>query len=85
MIWFYSGSVGWEMVVREDDEEGKSSIDRHEMEFKVMITNPDGNVSNSRHNIQPKRDFASVEKERVTTSSVSSWESLKAILSDPVT
>ncbi|KAG7574396.1 U box domain [Arabidopsis suecica] len=80
-----TGSVGWEMVVREDDEEGKSSIDRHEMEFKVMITNPDVNVSNSRHNIQPKRDFASVEKERVTTSSVSSWESLKAILSDPVT
>lgn len=66
-----------------DDEEGKSSIDRHEMEFKVMITNPDGNASNSHHNTQTKRDFASVEKERVT--GVSSWESLKAILSDPVT
>ncbi|KAL1219477.1 U-box domain-containing protein 63 [Cardamine amara subsp. amara] len=76
------GSVGWELVVRED-EEGKSSIDRHEMELNVMITNPDGNVSNSHHNTQAKRDFASVEKERVT--SVSSWESLKAILSDPVT
>ncbi|EOA28598.1 hypothetical protein CARUB_v10024818mg [Capsella rubella] len=67
--------VGWELVVR-DDEERKSSIDRHEMEFKVMIANPDDNT-------QSKRDFASVDKERVT--SVSSWESLKAILSDPVT
>jgi hypothetical protein len=70
--------------VREDGE-GNSTIDRHEMEFKVRITKPDGNVSNSHRNTQQKRDFASVEKERVTTTSVSSWESLKAILSDPVT
>ncbi|ANM61576.1 RING/U-box superfamily protein [Arabidopsis thaliana] len=76
--------VGWELVVREDGE-GNSTIDRHEMEFKVRITKPDGNVSNSHRNTQQKRDFASVEKERVTTTSVSSWESLKAILSDPVT
>lgn len=61
--------------MREDEEE-KSSI-------KVMITNPDGKVSNSHRNPQVKRDFASVEKERVT--SITSWESLKAILSDPVT
>lgn len=68
-----------------EDGEGNSTIDRHEMEFKVRITKPDGNVSNSHRNTQQKRDFASVEKERVTTTSVSSWESLKAILSDPVT
>ncbi|XP_010505813.1 PREDICTED: U-box domain-containing protein 63-like isoform X1 [Camelina sativa] len=49
------GSVGWELVVREDEERKSSMIDRHEMEFKERVT------------------------------SVSSWESLKAILSDPVT
>ncbi|ESQ44816.1 hypothetical protein EUTSA_v10003285mg [Eutrema salsugineum] len=54
------------------------------MELKVMITSPDGNVSNSSHRkTQSKRDFAYLEKEKIT--SVSSWESLKAILSDPVT
>ncbi|XP_010508827.1 PREDICTED: U-box domain-containing protein 63-like isoform X1 [Camelina sativa] len=78
------GSVGWELVVREDEERKASMIDRHEMEFKVMITNPDDNVSHSHHNTLSKRDFASLEKERVTSVS-SSWESLKAILSDPVT
>ncbi|XP_024013205.1 U-box domain-containing protein 63 [Eutrema salsugineum] len=75
--------AGWELVVRHDEEE-KSSIYRHEMELKVMITSPDGNVSNSSHRkTQSKRDFAYLEKEKIT--SVSSWESLKAILSDPVT
>ncbi|XP_024003741.1 U-box domain-containing protein 63 isoform X2 [Eutrema salsugineum] len=75
--------AGWELVVRQEEEE-KSSIYRHEMELKVMITSPDGNVSNnSHHKKQAKRDFAYLEKEKVT--SVSSWESLKAILSDPVT
>ncbi|XP_010505812.1 PREDICTED: U-box domain-containing protein 63-like isoform X2 [Camelina sativa] len=79
------GSVGWELVVREDEERKSSMIDRHEMEFKVMITtNPDdNNVPHSHHNTLSKRYFSSLDKERVT--SVSSWESLKAILSDPVT
>ncbi|KFK36935.1 hypothetical protein AALP_AA4G191600 [Arabis alpina] len=63
----------WELVVREDEKV-----------FKVMNTNPDGKVSNSHHSKQSKRDFGSIEKERVTTS-ISSWESLKIILSDPVT
>uniref|UniRef100_A0A1J3D7Q7 U-box domain-containing protein 63 n=1 Tax=Noccaea caerulescens TaxID=107243 RepID=A0A1J3D7Q7_NOCCA len=76
-----AGSVGWELVVREDEEK-KSSIDRHEMDLKVMNTNPDGKVSNSHHNKQAKPDFSSVEK---VVTSISSWESLKSILSDPVT
>ncbi|CAA7028833.1 unnamed protein product [Microthlaspi erraticum] len=76
------GSVGWELVVR-DDEEDKSPTDPHEMDLKVRITNPDGKVSNSHHNKQAKRDSASVEKDRVT--SISSWETLKSTLSDPVT
>ncbi|CAN6814953.1 unnamed protein product [Brassica oleracea] len=70
--------AGWELVVREEDEEeeeDKASLDRR----KVMMTND----SSSQCNTQAKRDFASVEKERGT--SVSSWESLKSILSDPVT
>ncbi|CAN8317651.1 unnamed protein product [Cochlearia groenlandica] len=67
----YSGSVS----VR-DNEEEKPCVDGHEMDYNVRITS-------SHHNTQAKRDFASVGKERVTN--VSSRESLKAILSDPVT
>ncbi|CAN7115875.1 unnamed protein product, partial [Brassica rapa subsp. narinosa] len=71
--------AGWELVVREEEEEeeeeDKASLDRR----KVMMSND----SSSQCNAQAKRDFASVEKERGT--SVSSWESLKSILSDPVT
>ncbi|CDY69157.1 BnaA03g56520D, partial [Brassica napus] len=73
--------AGWELVVREEEEEeeeeeeDKASLDRR----KVMMSND----SSSQCNAQAKRDFASVEKERVN--SVSSWESLKSILSDPVT
>ena len=59
----------------EEEEEDKASLDRR----KVMMSND----SSSQCNTQAKRDFASVEKERGT--SVSSWESLKSILSDPVT
>ncbi|KAL0786080.1 hypothetical protein Bca101_002326 [Brassica carinata] len=72
------GSAGWELVAREEDEEeeeDKASLDRR----KVVMSND----SSSQCNAQAKRDFASVEKERGT--SVSSWESLKSILSDPVT
>ncbi|XP_009133445.2 U-box domain-containing protein 63 [Brassica rapa] len=70
------GSAGWELVVREEEEEeDKASLDCR----KVMMSND----SSSQCNTQAKRDFASVEKERGT--SVSSWESLKSILSDPVT
>ncbi|KAG2332345.1 hypothetical protein Bca52824_003525 [Brassica carinata] len=75
----HPGSAGWELVVRDEEEEDKSPMDRH----KVMVADADGNLSNSQCNTQAKRDFACVEKERVN--SVSSWESLKAILSDPVT
>ncbi|XP_018476492.1 U-box domain-containing protein 63 isoform X2 [Raphanus sativus] len=72
---------GWELVVRDDDEEKKSSMDRHN---KVTIaSNTDGNVSSSQccyTQTQAKRGFASVDKERAT-----SFDSLKSILSDPVT
>lgn len=70
--------------MREDEEE-KSPVDRREMDLKVTNTNPEGKVSDSHQNKLAKRDFASVGKERVATTSISSWESLKSILSDPVT
>ncbi|CAN8317683.1 unnamed protein product [Cochlearia groenlandica] len=73
---FVATETNREISVR-DNEEEKSCVDGHEMDYNVRIT------SCSHHNTQAKRDFASVEKERVTN--VSSRESLKAILSDPVT
>ncbi|XP_010539658.1 PREDICTED: U-box domain-containing protein 63 isoform X2 [Tarenaya hassleriana] len=77
------GSLGRELVLRVD-EAGKSSFDLGEVNNKVTIADPHGNVYQSQYNTQATREFAFVQKDKASTN-VGSCESLRTILSDPVT